>query len=147
MAVRKNANGLSRGTLAQFNRAAKRLRALSVAVREEFREGLYLVGEEIMADIKDSRPGKGVPVDMGDLSRSGRVERPEPHAVTLSFGGSSAPYALIQHEGLDFNHTVGEARYLVRGVERWDPKNSGAHGEAVKRANDRARGIGRGQED
>lgn len=80
-------------------------------------------GEAIMTDVKASRPGKGVPVDTGALRSSGSVSGPnmaspgEPE-VRLSFGGPSAPYALVQHERLDFRHSVGESRYLVRGLQR-----------------------------
>lgn len=111
--------------------------------------GLRMIGEEIMFDIKASRPGKGVPVDEGPLRASGRVEGPNNVGeVTLSFGGASAPYALRQHEELSYNHTVGEARYLVRGMERWRPGGSSAMqamremteaaAKAVARSNPRA---------
>lgn len=89
--------------------------AIAVTLRSE--------GEAIMTDVKASRPGKGVPVDTGALRSSGVVRGPnlaspgEP-TVKLTFGGPSAPYALVQHERLDFTHDVGEARYLVRGFQR-----------------------------
>lgn len=87
-----------------------------------------IIGEEVMTDVKASRQGKGVPRDEGILAGSGRVSGPEGerNVVRLMFGGASAPYALVQHERTDFNHTVGEARYLVRGLERWRPGGSAA---------------------
>lgn len=80
-------------------------------------------GEAIMTDVKASRPGKGVPVDTGALRSSGVVRGPELASpgnpqVRLTFGGPSAPYALVQHERLDYTHSVGEPRYLVRGFRR-----------------------------
>lgn len=81
--------------------------------------GLRVAGEEIMTDVKASRSGAGVPVDENVLRPSGRVEGPVRNTVELSFGGASAPYALKQHEDVTFRHTVGEARYLVRGAERF----------------------------
>jgi hypothetical protein len=91
--------------------------------------GLKQIGEEIMTDVKASRPGKGVPKDTGALSETGVVEGPVDHVVTLAFGGDAAPYALVQHEKLTFHHDLGEARYLVRGLERWRPD-----GASVQRA-------------
>lgn len=77
-------------------------------------------GEVIMTDVRASRPGKGVPVDTGALRASADVSGPDQQgAVELSFGGPAAPYALAQHERLDYSHTVGESRYLVRGWERF----------------------------
>jgi hypothetical protein len=74
--------------------------------------GLHLFAEEVMGDSKDNY----VPVDEGILKgtgvvspiqRSGRSLR-----VTLAYGGPAAPYALKQHETEEFNHTVGEWKYL-----------------------------------
>lgn len=89
-----------------------------------------MIGEEIMADVKASRPGAGVPRDTGVLASTGRVDGPAPTPlgpfVELSFGGAAAQYALAQHEILTYHHKVGEARYLVRGMERWKPGGSAA---------------------
>ncbi len=74
-----------------------------------------------MTDVKASTPGHGVPRDEGILAGTGKVTGPSGGVVTLRFGGPAAPYAVVQHENLDFRHTVGEARYLVRGLERWQP--------------------------
>ena len=74
-----------------------------------------------MLDVKASSPGHGVPVDTGVLRGSGIVTGPDPSgAVALTFGGAAAPYAIRQHEELGYRHTVGEARYLIRGVQRWE---------------------------
>jgi hypothetical protein len=63
-----------------------------------------------------------VPYENGDLQRSGVVEAsvgriPE---VLIGYGGNAAPYALVQHENLDYNHatekngfdTKRKAKYL-----------------------------------
>jgi len=124
---------MSRGaalTKESFNRAAKQLERLNTSIKGRVPSGLRIIGEEIMVDVKASRPGRGVPVDKGTLRSTGRVEGPNGLGqVELSFGGAAAPYALVQHEDLSFHHTVGEARYLVRGVERWQ-----AHGLSVSKA-------------
>jgi len=80
-------------------------------------------GEQIMTDIKDTRPGRGVPRKDGILAGSGRVEGPDAAGlVSLTFGGAAAAYALRQHEDLTLRHKLGEARYLTRGIERWVAK-------------------------
>lgn len=114
-------------TKASFRAAARRIERAARELDKTFPSGLRVIGEEIMTDVRASRPGAGVPRDEGTLASTGRVEgggRGGRARVVLSFGGASAPYALIQHERLDFHHKIGEARYLVRGVERWRPDGS-----------------------
>lgn len=106
-------------TKAQFQRSGKKMVQLGKSLGAKLPSGLRFIGEEIMLDVKASRPGSGVPVDRGPLRASGRVDGPTSGRVTLSFGGASAKYALIQHENTKYRHRVGESRYLVRGVERW----------------------------
>jgi hypothetical protein len=69
---------------------------------------------------------KIVPVKLGTLRSSGTVEKPvitpTRASVTVSYGGSSAPYALIVHEvppntggrwGTGYNHKPGKSfKYL-----------------------------------
>ena len=66
-----------------------------------------------------------VPVRDGHLRNSGVVvPDPDPNTVkvTLGFGGPAGTgtntqdvgYAVVQHENLDFAHTVGEAKYLEK---------------------------------
>lgn len=117
-------------TISEFRNAAKAIRDAVAKMDGPFGVNLRAVGEEIMSEVKDSRPGHGVPVDTGALRSTGRVEGPtftrHSPEVELSFGGSAAPYALVQHEHLEYHHTVGEARYLVRGLERWSAGKSAA---------------------
>lgn len=81
--------------------------------------GTRMLAESILTDVKASRPGQGVPKDEGTLANSGRADGPDPAGVSrVTFGGAAAPYALIQHEVLEYQHDLGEARYLVRGLER-----------------------------
>jgi len=57
-----------------------------------------------------------VPVDTGALRASGFIEPPVPTAngarITMGFGGSAAPYAMLVHEDLTKRHKVGQAKYL-----------------------------------
>lgn len=107
-----------------FRKAVRRMNEAARATDLPLAQFVNQTAEEVMTDVVASRPGAGVPRDMGDLASTRKVEtggsRERPHA-DLSFGGPAAPYALVQHERLDYAHTVGEARYLVRGLERWEP--------------------------
>lgn len=117
---------VSGATNKSFQAAAKKIRAYAQRLQQVVPHGLRLIGEEIMTDIKASSPGHGVPVDTGALRSTGRVDQAGPNAIELSFGGAAAPYALTQHEHVEFHHAVGESRYLVRGLERWQPGGSAA---------------------
>lgn len=111
-------------TQRSFGAAARKMRAFRRRVQGIGADGAVVVGEEIMTDVKAAVPGRGVPVDEGTLRGSGTVEGPAQGRVVLAFGGAAAPYALVQHERTDFHHDIGEARYLVRGLERWDVNGS-----------------------
>jgi hypothetical protein len=73
---------------------------------------LYTEGGLIITDSQNHY----VPVLTGALRSSGHVDQPviigKSVSVTLGFGGPATPYALIQHENLEFRHTVGQAKYL-----------------------------------
>ena len=61
-----------------------------------------------------------VPVDTGVLRGSMDITRQKSFTqkttrAEISYGGPAAPYALIQHEDMEFNHpTGGEAKYLEK---------------------------------
>lgn len=131
MATGKAARAFSAATKQEFKRAALKIDKLASGMAQKTPDAVRMIGEDIMFDVKASRPGAGVPVDTGVLRSSGQVEGPTgiKGDVILSFGGAAAPYALVQHENTQFAHKVGEARYLVRGVERWQP-----HGASAQRA-------------
>lgn len=110
-----------------LSRVARTLGRYAGEYRTITPQGVRMIGEEIMTDVKASRPGHGVPRDLGDLSRSGRAVGPRADGSTLlGFGGPGTLYALLQHERLDYHHRLGEARYLTRGVGRWRPGGSAA---------------------
>lgn len=72
---------------------------------------IYQEGEAIMAKSKLQ-----CPVDLGSLRATGVVSNPENHSghvtVTLGYGGPAVKYAIVQHESLEFHHTVGKAKFL-----------------------------------
>lgn len=121
---------VSVATERSFRKAAAAIARAAKKMQGDLGPNLRMIGEEIMTDVKASAPGHGVPVDKGTLRNTGRVEGPTGSKgapkVSLSFGGPAAKYALVQHEVTTFKHTVGEARYLVRGMERWKPGGSSA---------------------
>ena len=71
-------------------------------------------GEPVTRDSKDNY----CPVDVGILRNSGHVAGPFFDSgriwIRLAYGGAAGAYAIVQHERLDFRHTVGEAKYLER---------------------------------
>jgi hypothetical protein len=73
------------------------------------------------AQIEMTESKRRCPVDTGALRASGRVAQPVRRgrniSVTLSYGGSSAPYAIYVHENLEANHAMppfqgGQAKFL-----------------------------------
>ena len=68
-------------------------------------------------------PPRGGYVDHvgGTLRASGHVLKPVTEgrkiSVDLVYGGAAEAYAVVQHEGLDFHHNVGQARYLASVLE------------------------------
>jgi len=89
------------------------------AYLEACAEALRTEGELIMTDSKQNY----VPVDLGTLGSSGHVlpvhiEKGEELSVELVYGGAAAAYALIQHETEEFNHTVGEWKYLEKPLRK-----------------------------
>ena len=146
MARRRKLGG---ATEQSFKDAVRRIQVAAASLDSTLQSGLRVIAEEIMTDVKANRPGHGVPEDTGELRRSGRVVgevargrlgrfggagrskvsgrfQSAKMEIWLTFGGAAAPYALVQHENMQYRHTVGEHRYLVRGIERWQPDGSAA---------------------
>lgn len=133
----------SQKTRQSFRDAAKDIERFARKMERETPQAVREIAEEVMTDVKASAPGKGVPVDTGALRASGTVEGPDPlNLVVIGFGGPAAPYALKQHERTDYSHTVGEARYLVRGLERWEPGGSSAMKALERNAEAAVRAVG-----
>lgn len=88
------------------------LRQYGPRARLAYRRAIRGIGETIMTDAKEHY----VPVKEGHLRDSGHVEGPvaagDVDVLTLAFGGVTAPYADVQHENLEFHHTVGQAKFL-----------------------------------
>lgn len=98
-----------------LDKLQKRLKESGDDAVRDLARGLKVEGELIM-----TRSKREVPVDTGTLRASGHVK--EPHIrgtraeVVLGYGGAASAYALVQHERLDYFHTVGGPKYLERPV-------------------------------
>lgn len=130
-------SGFSNATMRSFRLAVAQINHAAKQIKDETGSSIRMFAEEILTDVKDSRPGHGVPVDTGALRGTGQVksEGKKHPKVSIAFGGPAAPYALVQHEVLKFHHTVGESRYLVRGLERWRPELSAAYASFKTKVN------------
>jgi hypothetical protein len=101
----------------------KNLRVLAKRYPKSALRALNRQAEFVMTDSKRDY----CPVDTGALKSSGHVVVDEEKLqVTLGYGGPAGignqgetnddrvGYAIVQHERLDYAHTVGEAEYLKR---------------------------------
>ena len=95
-----------------------KMRRVNNMIDDQVKAALWIEAEQIM--MKSKR--YFVPVDLGPLRASGYVKEPDRSGLDISeelgFGGASAPYALIQHESLEYKHKVGEAKYLEKPMQR-----------------------------
>ena len=104
------------------NATLKEIRRLAKVYPQSALRALYRQGELVMTDSKRTY----VPVDQGPLRASGHVVA-EKMTVTLGFGGPAGignqggesnedrvGYAIVQHEVLTYDHTVGGAEYLKK---------------------------------
>lgn len=70
--------------------------------------------EEAQVEAAESK--RRTPIETGALRASTHVTKPEIDSdgieVKIKVGGPSAPYALRQHEDLEYHHDVGQAKFL-----------------------------------
>jgi hypothetical protein len=89
--------------------------------------GVYNLAQEIKA-LSQER----CPVKEGTLRGSCRVRKSK-DSVSITYGGASAPYALEQHERIDFHHDVGQAKYLESAFDELKGELNNRIEEANKR--------------
>lgn len=81
------------------------------------------------------------PVDTGALVGTGAVQLPKVSGavaeVEFGFGGPSASYAVVVHEDLTANHTVGQAKFLEQPM---DEAAEGMDDRIAERMNRRLQG-------
>jgi len=101
--------------------SAANIRKMTKAVRKRYYEEILKLSREILAISKE----KYVPYLHGPLKASGKVKGyPGRYPVVYtSFGNASVPYALLQHENLNFHHPGGKkAKYLELAVDDMKPE-------------------------
>ena len=94
---------------------AAKITAIALALPAKAAAALF-----IEANIEATESRRRTPVDTGALRASHEVSKPDVKfgaaftdiAVTISVGGSAAPYAIAVHENLDAFHKVGRAKFL-----------------------------------
>jgi len=93
------------------------LKKLRKEYPDRISRGLSLVAESVMTISKTMAP-----VDLGTLRSSGQVKPVKREnldfSVELIYGGAASEYASIQHERLDYFHSVGQAKYLEEPLRR-----------------------------
>ena len=110
---------------------ARKMRDLGMNINFELGKALYVEGEQIMGDAKQNY----VPVDKGILRASGHVLLPQKGpVVVMGFGGPAVPYAIVQHEALEYKHTVGQAKYLETPALRAAPSMGRRVGARLRKA-------------
>ena len=94
----------------------RQMAALRTGTPRQIGRALYEEGQQIMTRSK----AEFVPVDTGTLRASGQVGQPVHSpgrvSVELGYGGAASAYALVQHERTDFQHPVGQSKYLEQPV-------------------------------
>jgi len=93
---------------------ANKLRSIGRQLSTRTADAMKSEAEDDMAVMKSRAPYK-----TGKLRDSGEVHDPVIDAdgtisVTSSFGGPDVPYAVEQHEHIEFHHDVGEAKWMER---------------------------------
>lgn len=100
--------------------SAANIRKMDKAVRRQFYDTMLEISRKILV-----RSHRYVPYKTGALQRSGKVKGyPGRYPVVYtSYGGSDVPYALIQHENLQYFHPGGRrAKYLELAVRDYEPE-------------------------
>ena len=108
-----------------------RLRFLRLKFDQASAAALYMIAQNVLTNAI-----RRAPMDTGTLRGSGYVTLPIDEGgisgVTIGFGGAAGAYAMEQHERLDFNHEVGEAKFLEKAINEVRPKMSAQAARLIK---------------
>lgn len=103
-------------------------RAMSDAMRKAAALAVVEVAEDALTEANDR-----VPLDEGDLARSGEVvPHPEQSAASITY---DTPYAIKQHEDATLSHPrQGEPKWLERTIEQNAPRYFQYIADRIRRA-------------
>lgn len=111
----------------------KRLSAVKEAAPKIVAKALFAEASIVLGESQTEY----VPVDTGVLKNSGFVAEPKITSsgveVELGYGGAAAAYAVVQHERLDYRHTVGQAKFLEIPVLAWGDRAERTLGDRIGR--------------
>jgi len=113
------------------------LAAITAKVRDHVEDALAAGGQVILDRSNELVPLEGRPDTLGGvtLAESGRVNRTGSSylpVVSVSYDG---PYAIYQHEGMEFHHpTGGSAKFLERAMVEQTAEAIDAMGDEIRRA-------------
>jgi hypothetical protein len=99
------------------------LTAIAAKVRDHVEDALAAGGQVILDRSQELVPLEGRPdTHGGTLAESGRVNRTGSDYLPVVSVTYDGPYAIYQHEGMEFHHpTGGSAKFLERAmVEKTD---------------------------
>jgi HK97 gp10 family phage protein len=82
-------------------------------VRKEMKDALNKSSAVVEREAK-----RRTPVDLGHLRRSIQKTKRVSAGDKKVYVGSNVKYARRQHEGINFKHTTGEAKFLENALER-----------------------------
>ena len=74
-----------------------------------------------------------VPIDTGDLKKSGRVERRDGGEAAVTYGSAKVQHALVVHEKVGINYRVGKRKYLRDPLMKGSKKHLAAGAKEMKR--------------
>lgn len=103
---------------------------VAAAIEAASEHGARLGGELVLGESQ-----KVVPIEEGTLQRSGRVDVEDHGSTTVAAISYSGPYAVVQHERLDYRHDAGRtAKYLERPLTSAGPKVAQIIAQAIRQA-------------
>ena len=113
------------------------LAAIAAKVRDHVEDALAAGGQVILDRSQELVPLEGRPDTLGGvtLAESGRVNRTGSSYLPVVSVTYDGPYAIYQHEGMEFHHpTGGSAKFLERAMVEQSTETTDAIGDEIRKA-------------
>ena len=112
------------------------LTAIAAKVRDHVEDALAAGGQVILDRSQELVPLEGRPdTHGGTLAESGRVNRTGSDYLPVVSVTYDGPYAIYQHEGMEFHHpTGGSAKFLERAMVEQTTEATDAIGDEIRKA-------------